>query len=92
MQFRKIKSIDPDQFSEAIRSSQLCHEPPDDLHNPVSCYNETLRSVLDMYAPVLTRDITVRPRAPWFNEDIRNAKLLRRKAEKRWRTTRSCRF
>ena len=29
-----------------------------------------------------------RPRAAWFNEDIRDAKLLRRNAEKMWRATR----
>ncbi|XP_044167326.1 uncharacterized protein LOC122951369 [Acropora millepora] len=88
LQFRKIKSIDCDQFSEAICSSQLCLEPLDDLDTLVNCYNETLRSVLDIYAPVLTRDIIVRSRAPWFNEDIRKAKHTRRRAEKKWRTTR----
>ncbi|XP_068707911.1 uncharacterized protein [Montipora foliosa] len=88
LQFRKIKSIDRDQFSEAICSSQLCLEPPDDLDTLVNCYNETLRSVLDIYTPVLTRDIIVRPRAPWFNEDIRKDKHTRRRAEKKWRTTR----
>ena len=36
----------------------------------------------------MTRDIIVRPRAPWFNEDIREAKRTRRRAEKKWRTTR----
>ena len=41
-----------------------------------------------MYAPVLTHDINVRPLAAWFNEDIRNAKRLRRNAEKTWRATR----
>ena len=41
-----------------------------------------------MYAPVLTRDIDVRPLAALFNEDIRNAKRLRRNAEKTWRATR----
>ena len=41
-----------------------------------------------MYAPVLTRDINVRPLVAWFNEDIRNAKRLRRNAEKTWRATR----
>ena len=41
-----------------------------------------------MYAPVLIRDIDVRPLAAWFNEDIRNAKRLRRNAEKTWRATR----
>ena len=88
LQFRKIKSIDRDQFCEAICSSQLCLEPPNDLDILVNCYNETLRSVLDIYAPVLSRDIIVRPRAPWFNEDIRKAKRTRRRAETKWRTTR----
>ena len=87
LQFRKIKSIDRDQFSEAICSSWLCLEPSGDLDTLVNCY-ETLRSVLDIYAPVLTRDIIVQPRAPWFNEDIREAKQTRRRAEKKWRTTR----
>ena len=41
-----------------------------------------------MYAFVLTRDTNVRPLAAWFNEDIRNAKRLRRNAEKTWRATR----
>ena len=38
----------------------------------------------------MTRDVIVRPRAPWFNEDIRKAKQTRRRAEKKkkWRTTR----
>ena len=88
VRFRKMKSIDPNQFSEAIPSSQLDHDPPSDINSLVSCYNESLRSQLDMYAPVLTRDINVRPLAAWFNEDIRNAKRLRRKAEKTWRATR----
>ena len=58
------------------------------LRAPELRYNESLRSQLDMYAPVLTRDINVRPLAAWFNEDIRDAKLLRRNAEKMWRATR----
>ena len=87
VRFRKMKSIDPNQFSEAIPSSQLYHDPPNDLDSLVSCYNESLRSQLDMYAPVLIRDINVRPLAAWFNEDIRNAKRLRRNAKKTWRGT-----
>ena len=79
--FRKMKSINPIQFSEAIPSSQLNHDPPNDLDSLVSCYNESLRSQLEMYALVLTRDINVRPLAAGFNEDIRNAKRLRRNAE-----------
>ena len=83
-----MKSIDPNQFSEAIPSSRLNLDPLSDIDCLVSCYNESLRSQLDMYAPVLTRDINVRPLAAWFNKDIRNAKRLRRNAEKTWRATR----
>ena len=82
------KSTDPKQFSETIPSSQLNHDPPGDLDSRVSCYNESLRSQLDMYAHVLTRDINVTPLVAWFNEDIRNAKRLRRNAEKTWRAAR----
>ena len=83
-----MKSTDPNQFSEAISSSRLNHDAPNDLDSLVGCYNESLRSQLDMYALVLTRDINVRSLAAWFNEDIRNAKRLRRNAEKTWRATR----
>ena len=82
------KSTDPKQFSEAIPSSQLNHDPPGDLDSLVSCYNESLRCQLDMYAHVLTRDINVTPLVAWFNEDIRNAKRMRRNAEKTWRAAR----
>ena len=41
-----------------------------------------------MYEPILTRDINARPLAAWFNKDIRNAKRLRPKAEKKWGATR----
>ena len=61
VQYRNIQSIDPNQLSVAIRSSQLYHDPPNDLDSLVSCYNESLRSLLEMYVPVLTRDINVRP-------------------------------
>ena len=41
-----------------------------------------------MYAPILTREINARHLAACFNKDIRNAKRLRQKAEKKWRATR----
>ena len=88
VRFRKMKSIDPNQFSETIPSSQLNHDPPSDINSLVSCYNESLWSHLHMYEPILTRDINARPLAAWFNKDIRNAKRLRPKAEKKWRATR----
>ena len=88
VEFRKLKSIETDRFTEDIRTSTLCQNPPDDLDTLVDCYNNTLLSVLNKHAPVQSRKITIRTRAPWFNEEIKQAKREKRKAERRWRSTR----
>ena len=41
-----------------------------------------------MHAPKITRTITLRPHAPWFNEEIHHAKREKRKWERKWRKTR----
>lgn len=46
-----------------------------------------MADVLDKHAPLRVRSIVVRPRVPWFFNEIRHAKRKRRKAERRWRTT-----
>ena len=47
-------------------------------------------TALDKHAPLMTRTIVQRPRVPWFSPDqeIREAKRQRRKAEKRWTKSR----
>ena len=42
---------------------------------------------MDKHAPLQTRTIVSRPRVPWYNDEIRQAKRDRRKAEKKWRRT-----
>ena len=58
-----------------------------DLNELVNCYNKTLNSILDQYAPLKTKTVTKRPIVPWFNEQVKAAKRQRRKAEKKWRRT-----
>ena len=78
-----------DQLPSDLIDSELCVNPPSALDNLISCYNTTLSDILDRHATLKTRVVFVRPRLPWFNEDIREAKRARRKAEKRWRKTNS---
>lgn len=85
--YRKLKSIDIDRFTNDIGTSLLCQSPPDNLDSLVKCYNSTLSSVLDQHAPLRSRTITLRQRAPWFNDDIKKAKREKRKAERRWRSS-----
>ena len=40
-----------------------------------------------MHAPLITRTVTLRPHAPWYNEELRDAKRLRRQLERNWRHT-----
>lgn len=87
--YRKLGNIDLDQFKKDILNSDLILNTPNNLDNLVTCYNSTLTSLLDEHAPVCTKISTLRPRAPWFTEEIRKAKRQRRKAERRWRKTKS---
>ena len=62
-------------------------DTPDNLDRLIDCY--MLSNVLDKHAPLRTRHVLLRPRVPWFSMQIRDAKRQRRKAERRWRTTKS---
>ena len=79
--YRKIKSVDVESVNADLAESDLCRNPPDDLDELVACYDGTLRAVVDKHAPVQTR---VRPRVPWYTDDIRQAEKERRKAERKW--------
>ena len=46
-------------------------------------YNETLIQLLDKHAPAESKVITIKPYAPWYNEEVREAKRCRRRAERR---------
>ena len=85
--FRKTKAINIDAFRDELRSSQLCQNPPSTLPDLVSSYNSTLSRLIDKHAPLRKKTITMRPCVPWFNDEIKAAKQLRRKYERVWRRT-----
>ena len=84
---RKTKNIDTAALSNELAASDLCTNTPDDLNDLVHCYITTLASALDRHAPLVTRSILVRPLVPLFNNDIKEVRKERRKAERRWRRT-----
>ena len=85
--YRKLKSINIDLFKDDLCSSDLCQRPPSGLDSLVSCYNTTLKALLDKHAPIRSRRMVVRPCVPWFTDEISVAKRKQRKAERRWRKT-----
>ena len=85
--YRKWKSVNLYSLNTCLANSDLCKHSPENLEDLVSCYNKTLQTAMDKHAPLQTWTIVSRPRVPWYNDEIRQAKRDRRKAEKKWRRT-----
>ena len=48
-------------------------------------YNSELSSILDKHAPLKSCMVTIRPAAPWFSEEIKLERRIRRRLERKWR-------
>ena len=85
--YRKYTSINVDCLNDDLANSDLCENPLENLEELVMSYHNTLAAVLDKHAPLQTRTIVVWTRVPWYSEEIRHAKRERRRAERKWRSS-----
>ena len=81
--YRNLKNISLEAFKDDINSSALINKPPDTLTDLVQCYNDSLEEVLDKHAPRKTKVLVVRPKVPWYTDDLKQLKSLRRKLERK---------
>ena len=88
LSFRKLCNIDSDSSCTDILSSSLYNSPSLDLSEFCDQYDSVLSSILDKHAPLRKRVITIRPRAPWYSEEIKEQKVICRRLERRWRCSR----
>ena len=86
---RNLRDVDLDKMVSDLENSDLILNPPQDLDSLVSCYNHTLRKIFDTHAPVTEKEIVLRPRSPWYDESIMQAKRERRKAERLFRKSKT---
>jgi hypothetical protein len=63
------------------------YQPPSNVQSAIATYNSILSDLLNKYAPIKKRIITVRPNTKWYTADINQAKKHRRAAERKWRHT-----
>ena len=82
--FRKTKAFDTTAFMKDLSASRLCQDPPSQPDELVDCYKTTLAELLDRYAPLKIKTVTVRPQVPWYSDEIPEAKRECRRAERRW--------
>ena len=66
----------------------MIQEQPTDLVSLVEQYDSVLRSLMDKHAPQKQRWITLRPAAPWYTPEVTEQKNIRRRLERRWRSSR----
>ena len=85
VKFRKLRSIDIDSSCEDLRDSDLLLKSYSHLNTLVEQYHGTLLSILDKHAPEMQRQITVRPSAPWYTQEVADEKNKRRILERKWR-------
>ena len=50
----------------------------------VDCYDSTLSGLLQEHAPLKKRVATIRPAAPWYDDQLRAEKVKRRRLERIW--------
>ena len=75
---RKIKSVDIERLK-----SDICDAlgPSTDISTNVNDlvfrYYTELTRIIDIHAPLKKRHVVIRPAAPWYNDDIKDAKRVR---------------
>ena len=81
---RNYKNIDMEKFKNDIILSNINVQTTSDPATLVENYDDIIRTVIDKHAPVQTKSITLRPRTPWFNNDLLLAKKSKRRLERKW--------
>jgi hypothetical protein len=84
VQQRHLKNVDLEAMRQDVLNSSLLLTPAEDLLALTNQYNSVLREILDKHAPVKTREMTLRPHAPWYDKTLRTAKRKKRSLERKW--------
>ena len=70
-----------------IANGDLCNIASNDCNEAAQLYNNCMRPILDRHAPTTSKRVFARPSAPWMSSNIIEARRQRRKAERKWRSS-----
>ena len=71
---RKLKNMDKTKFIEDLNLDEF--PETDNINTLVNTLERKMKESLDNNAPENSRRITVRPKNPWFSDDLREQKRL----------------
>lgn len=86
--FRKFRAICVPDFVAELSRCECLKNVDGTADELAEAYNSSIMSVIDRHAPLCTKYVTLRPNAPWYTDELRQAKHERRRAERVWRRTR----
>lgn len=78
----KLKSVDLDSFSNDVSVVMSSTTLQNDLPGLLGQYESVLTSVLDQHAPCKEWVVTVRLCTPWYTDEVKAAKVKRRRLER----------
>ena len=83
IKFRALKSLDHENFTSDLVDAVDSYTSSTSLEDSVSDLHSLVSSVLDHHAPMMEKVISYLPHAPWFDNEYKEQRTLRRKAEKK---------
>ncbi|XP_064651347.1 uncharacterized protein LOC135502209 [Lineus longissimus] len=85
MNVRRLRSIDVGAFALDVAASAVNQCVQDNASVLVETYNHDLKAILDKHAPIHSKAGTIRHKVPWYNAEVHEARIIRKKAERQWR-------
>ena len=89
IQYRSYNTIDVENFKSDILTSPLYTNPASNASDLADQFSSTLKSILDIHAPIRSKTVVQRPHTPWINPEILQAKRERSRLERCWRRWKS---
>ena len=86
IKYRNINGIDIDDFTNDL---VFCECDSDDLEAVVANFEEVVSKAMNTHAPFIERDVTIRRKWPWFNDNIKHHKRKVRSLERLFKCKRT---
>ena len=83
--FRRYNKIVMSDLKQDLQSS--LRNVDGSANEQANAYDSDIRDFINKHAPLVTKEIILRPSSPWYTDELRASKRERRKAERRWRRT-----
>ncbi len=85
--YRDLRKINIDDFKLDLRNVNSHCENIAHLDDLVHCYDDLLSCILNTHAPVRRKLMKFKRSTPWYNDDLRQLKVKRRRLERKMRKT-----